>query len=136
MKNTVFKLAGVVVIFSSIALGWIAMEYNTFKKTPLNIVGDGFKYEIKKGMTLTSVANKLSQQGILEKPRYLRWIAKWQGVANAIKIGEYEFPYGTTPVEFLDKIVSGQVIHYSMTIVEGWNFKQLLYAVKNISIFV
>lgn len=131
MKNIIFKLSGIVILISSFAVAWFAMEYNTFKKNPLNISGEGFKYEIKAGMTLTSVTKKLAAQGILDRPRFLRWVAKWRGVANEIKVGEYNFPAGTTPLALLDKIVSGQVIQYSLTIVEGWNFKQLRGAVKN-----
>ncbi len=130
MKKFVFKLFAVIIIVSSLAIGWTVMEYNAFKNTPLHIAGESFNYEIKKGMTLTSVTKSLSQQGILEKPRYLRWMARWQGVANEIKVGEYAFPAGTTTLEFLNKVVSGQVIQYSMTIVEGWNFRQLLDATK------
>lgn len=130
MKKFLFKLLGVIVVVSGLAVGWAVMEYNAFKKTPLNIAGKSFNYEIKKGMTLTSIAKNMSQQGILEKPRSLHWMAKWLGVANEIKAGEYAFPAGTTTLEFLNKVVSGQVIQYSMTIVEGWNFRQLLDATK------
>jgi len=131
MKELIYKLFGLTVLVGSFTVGWFAMEYNAFKKAPLNIIEGGFNYEIKAGMTLTSVTNALSQQGVLEHPTYLRWIAKWQGTANEIKAGEYEFAVGTTALELLDKIVNGQVIQYSLTIVEGWNFRQLLDATKN-----
>jgi len=130
MKELLFKLLGVSVILSSLAVGLAVMEYNAYKKVPLKFSGAQFNFEIKKGMTLTSVAKHLSQQGILENPRYLRWMAKWLGVANELKAGEYAFPAGTTTLAFLNKVVTGDVIQYSMTIVEGWNFRQLLNATK------
>ncbi|MEO6697256.1 MAG: endolytic transglycosylase MltG, partial [Gammaproteobacteria bacterium] len=38
---------------------------------------------------------------------------------------EYEIKPGVTPLQFLDQLVAGQVIEYSLTVVEGWTFRQL-----------
>lgn len=131
MKNTIFKFTGVIVIAASVALAWVGMEYNVFRKTPLNIPQEGLTYEIKPGMTLTSVSKDLAQQGVLSNSRYMRWMARFQNKADKIKVGEYAFPVNTTPVSFLEKIIAGQVIQYSLTIVEGWNFRQLIETVNS-----
>jgi len=131
MRDKLFKISGFVVLATSVVLAWFAMEYSTYLKTPMNIPEQGLRYEIKSGMTLTSVARDLSQQGVLNKPVYLRVLAKFQGTASNIQAGEYEFSVGLTPAGFLDMIVSGQVIQYALTIVEGWNYTQLMEAVNN-----
>ena len=97
----------------------------------MNIPEQGLRYEIKSGMTLTSVVRDLSQQGVLNKPVYLRVLAKLQGTASNIQAGEYAFSAGLTPAGFLDMIVNGQVIQYALTIVEGWNYSQLMQAVND-----
>ena len=131
MRDKIFKISGFVVLAASFVLAWFAMEYSTYIKTPMNISEQGMRYEIKPGMTLTSVARELSQQGVLNKPVYLRVLAKLQGTASNIQAGEYAFSAGLTPAEFLEMIVNGQVIQYALTIVEGWNYSQLMQAVND-----
>jgi UPF0755 protein len=55
---------------------------------------------------------------------------RWKRVATAIKAGEYEIQPGTTPRELLDKIVSGQVVLHSLTVVDGWRVQDLLLAMR------
>ena len=124
MRDKVFKISGCVVLATSIVMAWFAMEYSTYIKTPMNIPEQGLRYEIKSGMTLTSVVRDLSQQGVLNKPVYLRVLAKLQGTASNIQAGEYAFSAGLTPAGFLDMIVNGQVIQYALSSVEGWTYTQ------------
>jgi UPF0755 protein len=51
-------------------------------------------------------------------------------MAGAVHAGEYEIAAGTTPKQLLLKFVSGEVLLYSMTIVEGWNFRELMAAIQ------
>ena len=131
MLNRLFKLAGITLFLASLGVAWLAMEYNTFKISVLNIDPAGLNYEIRQGMTLTSIVKDMSKMGVLDKPAYFRWMARFQGTANDIKAGEYFFPASTTPLQLLDIIVTGKVVQYSLTIVEGWNFKQLMDAVNS-----
>lgn len=107
------------------------MQYDQFVKTPLNIGEQGLRLEIPPGMTLTSLAKTLKQEGVLTKSGFFRWTARLHGMAQKVKAGEYEFPPGTKPLDFLEKIVAGKVIQYSQTIVEGWTYKQMMEAVNN-----
>ncbi len=77
------------------------------------------------------VANDLSGKGILRQPFYLRALALDMGVSNKIKAGEYLIPAKTTPEKLLDQLVRGKVIEYSLTLIEGWTFKQALAAVRS-----
>jgi UPF0755 protein len=56
--------------------------------------------------------------------------ARWKGRASAIKAGEYEIQPGTTPRQLLEKMVSGQVLLHSLTIVDGWRVADLLLAMR------
>jgi UPF0755 protein len=53
-----------------------------------------------------------------------------KGLASGIKAGEYEIEPGTTPRALLDKLVSGQVLLHSFTIVDGWRVQDLLNALR------
>jgi UPF0755 protein len=53
-----------------------------------------------------------------------------QGNADHIRVGEYEFKPGTTVGQMLDMVVRGEVKQYSLTLVEGWNFHQVMMAMN------
>ena len=56
--------------------------------------------------------------------------ARWKGLASGIKAGEYEIEPGTTPRALLEKMVSGQVLLHSFTIVDGWRVQDMLAALR------
>jgi UPF0755 protein len=85
-------------------------------------------FRVPAGSRLAQVAGSLAARGILARPRALVWYARWKGVASAIKAGEYEMEPGVTPRNLLDKLVSGQVVLHSLTIVDGWRVQDLLAA--------
>jgi UPF0755 protein len=85
-------------------------------------------FRVPAGSRLAQVAGSLAARGILARPRALVWYARWKGVASAIKAGEYEVEPGVTPRNLLDKLVSGQVVLHSLTIVDGWRVQDLLAA--------
>lgn len=109
---------------------WLWQDYQRFRTTPLHISGEGFNYQVKPGTSLNAVANDLKAKGILRQPLYLRALAKDLGVSNKIKAGEYLIAAGTTPEMLLTTFVRGKVIEYSLTLIEGWTFKQSLQAVR------
>ncbi|HLZ98313.1 MAG TPA: endolytic transglycosylase MltG [Steroidobacteraceae bacterium] len=87
-------------------------------------------FRIPAGSRLSRVAADLAARGVLERPRALVLYARWKGTASAIKAGEYEIEPGTTPRGLLDKLVSGQVLLHSLTIVDGWRVQDLLAAMR------
>jgi len=130
MRNLLFKFIGLIVIAASGGGAWLWMDYQAFRENPLAIPGDGWRYEVMTGANLRAIGRDLQAQGVVAHPEYLRWMARTEGYANRIRVGEYEFSARTTPHEFLEKIVSGKVVQYNLTIVEGWTFQQLRGAIS------
>lgn len=87
--------------------------------------------ELKRGSTIRTLADQLQQKKLLEYPELLIIWARINGYATKLQAGEFEIAPGETLTEVLKKIVSGQVRQYSLTLVEGWNFKQLMQAINN-----
>jgi UPF0755 protein len=56
--------------------------------------------------------------------------ARWSGRAAAVKAGEYEITPGITARELLTKMVNGQVLLHSFTIVDGWRVQEMLEALR------
>ncbi len=88
------------------------------------------RFKVAPGARFAHVAADLAARGVIAQPRAWVLYARWQGLASGIKAGEYEIEPGTTPRALLDKMVSGQVLLHSFTIVDGWRLQDLLAALK------
>lgn len=89
------------------------------------------KYEVAAGSNLTRIVYDLHKQAYINNPRYLLLYAKIKGSANKISTGEYLIKPGMSAGEFIDQLLSGKVIQYAITLVEGWNIYQLLEVINN-----
>ncbi len=130
-KLRFFKWLGGLVFLASLSAVWVWMDYQRFSNETLDFGESGLRYELKSGMTLTRVAHDLQTRGIIDSPRYLIWLGRLEGKANQIKAGEYRFDTGITPHRLLQQLVNGETLQYAITIVEGWNFRQLMDAVHS-----
>ena len=96
---------------------------------PLNVAAP-LRFKVGAGSRFAHVATALAAQGVVARPRSWVLYARWKGLDTAIKAGEYEIEPGMTPRELLGKIVSGQVVLHSLTIVDGWRVQDLLLAMR------
>lgn len=126
-----FRLLGTLILVGSFAVAWFMMSLNSFSTTPLALPEEGVTYQLVPGSSLASMARDLEQQGYLESALFLRIKARLEGQAGKIKAGEYHLEPGLTPESLLALVVSGQVTRYSLTLVEGWDYRQVLEAVRN-----
>jgi len=130
--NTVFLLISI----SGVYIIWQVWQYNKFLNTPINISQEGLIYNIKPGMTLIRIIKDMKNENIIDNSRYLLWYARLSGTADNIRVGEFEIPYKSNPKQLLSILTSDKVISYGLTIIEGWDFNQLINAVNNNEIFV
>ena len=130
IKKLSYSLLGLLVL-AILASAWLWYDIHTFMSTPMNVSEQGLVIKVDQGSNLTRIAYQLKRQNVIDKPRYLTWYARWTKQANRIHIGEYKLEQNSTPLSFLESISKGEVIQYSITIVEGWNFKQVMTAINN-----
>ena len=130
IKERLFKIVGAFILVISLVLGWFLFNYQQFASTPL-AVGEGVDIVIEPGKSLAAVANGLFKQGVMQNPRYFLLMARVKNVAHRIQAGEYHLEPGATPVSLLDKLVVGDVVNYALTIVEGWDFHELMVVVNS-----
>jgi UPF0755 protein len=103
-------------------------EYQTFLVTPLSIEKETV-FVVEPGMSFKDINNKLKMLRLTEDNTYLTILARYSGKANKIKSGEYLFPPDLNPIELLNLLVSGKVIQYSFTLLEGWQLREMMQAI-------
>ena len=96
---------------------------------PLRITAP-VRFKVASGASFAHVAGELAAQGIVAEPKAWILYARLRGLAPAVKAGEYEIQPGTTPRALLTKMVNGQVLLHSFTIVDGWRMQDLLEALR------
>ncbi len=119
------KLIGIGIIAISLLTGWIWTQYNVYQDTHLFVGDEVVYYTVKPGSSVKSIARELHEAGVLQKPRFFEWYARLEEKAQRIHVGEYAITSQMTPHQLLEDMVTGKVVQYPMTIVEGWSFKQL-----------
>ena len=88
-------------------------------------------FEVARGASLTSVARRLEQAGLMERPATWLRHANRERLATRLKAGEYRLQPGTSPAMLLEQFVSGDVILHALTLPEGWTFRQALAAMQS-----
>ena len=96
---------------------------------PLAVEGDAVSIEIPRGQPLATTARELADRGVLTHPRWLQLYAQATGADARIKAGEYAIEPGTTPRSLLALFESGKVVQHSVTLVEGWTFREARRAI-------
>ena len=107
----------------------VGIVYTRWYLTPV-VSGRSMDVEIPPGESLRMVAAQLHAQGVLPYPLDLVLLARLRGAADAIRAGEYQVKPGTSVAALLELLKSGKVVMHSVTLVEGWTFKQVLTTVE------
>ena len=92
---------------------------------PLSLSSDPVDLAIEPGTSPRTVAHLVADAGVQIHPTLLYWVFRLSGRAREIKAGSYEVGQGTTPYSLLRKLVRGDETLRAITLVEGWNFRQL-----------
>ncbi len=80
---------------------------------------------VEPGTTPRGVAQATVDSGVQTSPELLYWWFRLSGQARQIKAGSYELETGLTPYSLLRKLTRGEEALRSVTLVEGWTFKQV-----------
>lgn len=113
-------------LIAGLVLGWLGIEYYAFRNTPMAVTGEGQTVIVSPGMSLNGVARRLQQQQLIVNYRLFVWMARLEGKAARLQAGEYQLDASMTPPQLLQQMIEGKVLQYSMTIVEGVTFGELL----------
>ena len=112
-------------LFLALALGGAAVWW---VHAPMPLAAGGaqaLELEIEPGTSPKAVARSVQMAGVGVDARLLYAWFRVSGLDRRIKAGNYEITPGTTPYTLLQKLVQGEESLQVLTLVEGWNFRQV-----------
>lgn len=98
---------------------------------PLQLSAPTVDLSIEPGASVREITQDVLDAGVSVNPTALYWWFRLSGQARKIKAGSYELDSTTSPASLLRKLVSGEESLRRVTLVEGWTFKQVRFALKN-----
>jgi UPF0755 protein len=98
-------------------------------RDPLPIGTRAVDVEIMPGDSLRHVAQEFAAKGILGHAWELTLYTRLERASGGLRAGEYSIEPGTTVASLLTLLRSGKVVMHSLTLVDGWNLKEVMAAV-------
>jgi UPF0755 protein len=98
---------------------------------PLRLPTPAVDLSIEPGTLPRGVAQAVQDAGVDVNPELLYWWFRFSGQDRLIKAGSYELEAGITPHRLLTKLARGEESLRAVTLVEGWNFRQVRAALSN-----
>ena len=125
LKWALATLAGLAVLVVALAYGWLQ------RPLPLEMAGRTvLDVTVPPGTTARGVARALREAGVTTPESLLFVWLRLSGQSRSIQAGSYELAPGVSPRLLLDMLVRGEQAVRRVTLVEGWNYRQVLQALR------
>lgn len=116
-------------VLAAAGLGLVAWKQYSALEQPL-AVQEVRLLDVQPGDTPSGVFQRLETQGVLRDSFWLRVYWRLSLSGHSLHSGEYRLAPGMTAREMIGLWRRGEVEQYSLTLVEGWNFRQLRTALQ------
>lgn len=80
--------------------------------------------EVPAGASPITMLAKLEKDGILQNTFWLKIYWRFELKNKSIYMGEYRLKPGMSVKDIVNIWTKGEVVHYKLTLIDGWNFKQ------------
>ena len=89
-------------------------------QTPVSFV-------VESGSSLTSVTNKLEEQGLIRNRSVLKYLMDFQGLSQKVQVGEYTLTKAMKLGEIIDQLTTGDgnPLVRKITIIPGWSIETI-----------
>ncbi len=119
------KIFGLCLIISAA----VAVDFYLFLNKPLGVSADEI-YNFKPGTSVSALAYDLENKKIISNRMYFSVWARVTGSARKLKAGEYLLSPDLTTLQLFGLLQKGKVRLYSLTLIEGLTFKQMMKLVN------
>lgn len=123
IKGFIKGLVSLLVLALGLAGGayWWVHQPMRMGSAPLDV-------SIERGTSPMGIAQAVSQAGVKTSPELLYVWFRVSGQSRQMRAGSYEIAPGTSPQRLLSMMVRGEESLQTLTLVEGWNWRQVRQA--------
>nr|WP_223194039.1 endolytic transglycosylase MltG [Pseudomonas sp. PSB11] len=111
-------------VLAGLMLGASAWKIHSALVQPLNIKQEEL-LEVPKGTTPNRTFLRMEADGVIKDAFWLRVYWRFNLPKQPLHSGEYRMTPGMTVEGLIDLWKRGEMVQYSLTLVEGWNFHQV-----------
>ncbi|MQA53167.1 endolytic transglycosylase MltG [Pseudomonas piscis] len=124
MRRKLLLLLETGLVLAGLLLGVSAWKLNSALEQPLNLSQEQL-LDVPAGSTPTGTFNRLQADGVIQDAFWLRLYWRFNLPGQPLHSGEYRMTPGMTAQGLIGAWQRGEVVQYSLTLVEGWNFRQV-----------
>lgn len=111
------------------SIGYLYFRIDLAESLPIKIQHEQI-IDVRPGDTWSTVIQELARKGWIDDPWAVRWKVRLQRQSPRIQVGEYLLKPIITIAELREQLTRGEVIHYQVTLIEGWTWSQALTAIQ------
>ncbi|MBW3509557.1 MULTISPECIES: endolytic transglycosylase MltG [Janthinobacterium] len=119
------------VVSSVIAAIGVGGTFVYWAQQPITTDGEAIPFTISPGSGAHAAGQQIADAGVPIVPILFNMLARIEGKTSKIKAGSYELKPGTTPQRLITQLARGEFAQESLTIIEGWTFRQMRLAMAN-----
>jgi UPF0755 protein len=112
-------ITGVIVSVAAVA------GFSYWAKQPITTGEPVIAFAVAPGSSVGAAAQQIASAGVPVNPFLFALLARVTDKASRIKAGSYELKPNTSPRGLLTQLVRGEFAQESVTIIEGWTFRQM-----------
>ncbi len=104
----------------------LAVSFYSLILMPLDMLSEEETvFVVKPGEGLRDIALNLERENLIRSANFFQGYALWQRVAGNLKAGNYVLSPSMNVPQIVDKLFRGEVVKETITIIEGWNLRQI-----------
>ncbi|MCM2564712.1 endolytic transglycosylase MltG [Janthinobacterium kumbetense] len=119
------------VVSSVIAAIGVGGTFVYWAQQPITTDGEAIPFTISPGSGAHAAGQQIADAGVPIVPILFNMLARIEGKTSKIKAGSYELKPGTTPQRLITQLARGEFAQESLTIIEGWTFRQMRMAMAS-----
>ncbi|TDF85566.1 endolytic transglycosylase MltG [Pseudomonas sp. H9] len=124
MRRKFLVLLETGLILAGLVLGFSAWKVNSALEQTLHVNQEQL-LDVPTGTNPNRMFYRMESQGLLADAFWLRLYWRFNMTGVPLHTGEYRMTPGMTVRELFEVWRRGDVVQYSLTLVEGWNFRQV-----------
>ena len=134
MFRLIKRLLALTFLVALLIVGVVVFQLLSFQHNAVATPDEVSVFQIQTGSSIKRIAEELTRQGYIEDPWLFILLAKLKGVETQVQAGEHQIHQGQSPDDLMNIFIQGNSIQYSLTIIEGWTFRQMLDALARSSV--